>query len=55
VGALYDYGEVLFCIIPVFVIIGGIGAMLAWNSLPDRGKEKKNAAKSKNDGPDERI
>ena len=40
-GALYDYGEVLFCIVPVFVIIGGIGAMLAWNSLPDRPMKRK--------------
>ena len=39
-NALYDYGEVLFCVVPVFVIIGAIGAMLLWNSLPDRTKPK---------------
>ena len=33
---LYDYGEFLLCIAPIFFIIAFIGAVLLWNSLPER-------------------
>ena len=34
---LFDYGEFLICIAPIFFIIAFIGAALLWNSLPARG------------------
>jgi hypothetical protein len=38
---LFDYGEFLLCIGPIFLFIWAIGAALLWNSLPDRaGREK---------------
>jgi len=34
---LFDYGEFLLCIAPIFFIIAFIGFALLWNSLPARG------------------
>ena len=33
-NALFDYGEFLICIAPVFLIISAIGLALLWNSWP---------------------
>lgn len=38
---LFEYGEFLLCIAPVFLIIAFIGAALLWNSLPDQSVKKK--------------
>jgi hypothetical protein len=38
---LFDYGEGLFCFVPVFTIIGFILFALIWNSLPSRTVKKK--------------
>lgn len=39
---LFDYGEGLFCFVPVFVLIFFIFFALLWNSLPSqKDKEKK--------------
>jgi hypothetical protein len=37
---LFDYGEALFCFVPVFFIIAFIFATLIWNSLPEQAKER---------------
>ncbi len=37
---LFDYGEGLFCFVPIFAIVAFIAAALIWNSLPDRTKKK---------------
>ena len=37
---LFDYGEFLLCIGPIFLAIASIGAALLWNSLPDRTVKK---------------
>ncbi len=41
---LYDFGELLFCILPIFLVIGAIGLGLLANSWPPRrwAKEEKN-------------
>ena len=39
-GELYDFGEAIFCVGPVFLIIFIVGGALLWNSLPSRLKEK---------------
>ena len=36
---LFDYGEGLFCFVPVFTIIGFILFALIWNSLPSMTKK----------------
>ena len=38
---LFDYGEFLLCIAPIFLVIAAIGSGLLWNSLPDRAVKKK--------------
>jgi hypothetical protein len=38
---LFDYGEFLLCIGPIFLLIWAIGAALLWSSLPDRTARKK--------------
>jgi hypothetical protein len=38
--ALYDYGEFLICIAPIFLIIWAVGFALLWNSLPSRSRRK---------------
>jgi len=38
---LFDYGEGLFCFLPVFAIMTFIFAALVWNSLPSQGPAKK--------------
>jgi hypothetical protein len=40
-GELYDFGEVIFCVAPVFLVIFILGGALLWNSLPSRTKQKK--------------
>lgn len=38
---LFDYGEGIFCFLPVFFVIAAVFAALLWNSLPSRsGKDK---------------
>jgi hypothetical protein len=32
---LFDYGEFLLCILPIFLIMGAIYLALIWNNLPD--------------------
>jgi hypothetical protein len=39
-NALYDFGEVIFCMGPIFLIIFIIGGALLWNSLPSTNKTK---------------
>jgi len=39
-NALYDFGEVIFCIGPIFLIIFIIGGALLWNSRPSGTKKK---------------
>jgi len=41
-GELYDFGEVIFCMGPTFLIIFIVGGALLWNSLPSRTKKKTN-------------
>ena len=43
---LFDYGEGLFCFVPVFTIMGLIFAALIWNSLPSRTVKKKSEDES---------
>jgi len=38
---LYEYGEFLLCIGPIFLIIFIIFGVLLWNSLPSRTVNKK--------------
>lgn len=38
---LFEYGEFLLCIAPIFLVIAAIGAGLLWSSLPDRTVKKK--------------
>lgn len=38
---LFEFGEFLFCIGPVFLVIAAVGAGLLWNSLPDEASKKK--------------
>ncbi len=33
---LYDYGEGLFCFLPVFLVMTAVFAALVWNNLPSR-------------------
>lgn len=33
---LFDYGEVLICMAPIFVIMSFIFGALIWNNLPSR-------------------
>lgn len=37
---LFDYGEGLFCFLPVFMMIALVFGALIWNSLPDRTVKK---------------
>ncbi|HEV7701550.1 MAG TPA: hypothetical protein VGO43_15070 [Pyrinomonadaceae bacterium] len=37
---LYDFGEVIFCMGPVFLIIAAVGLTLLWNSWPSEKTEK---------------
>jgi len=37
---LFDYGEFLLCIAPIFFIIAFVGAALLWNNLPSRSVKK---------------
>lgn len=39
---LFDYGEGLFCFVPVFLLIAFIFGALLWNNLPDMTVKKKN-------------
>ena len=39
--ALYDYGELLICILPPFLIIATIGLMLLANSWPTKKSEER--------------
>ena len=44
-NALFDYGELLICIAPVFLVIAAVGLILLRNSWPtreidDKGDEK---------------
>ena len=38
---LFDYGEFLLCVAPIFLVIAAIGAGLIWNSFPDRTVKRK--------------
>ena len=38
---LFDFGEVIFCMGPIFLVIAAIGLTLLWNSWPDRKKDIK--------------
>ena len=38
---LFDYGEFLLCVAPIFLGVAAIGARLLWNSLPDRTVKRK--------------
>jgi len=42
---LFDYGEGLFCFVPVFLLMSAIFATLVWNNMASRTKAK--AAKDK--------
>jgi hypothetical protein len=42
VNALFDYGEFLLCVAPIFIIIAAVGLLLLANSLPKRQPLKKN-------------
>ncbi|MBA2378469.1 MAG: hypothetical protein H0V76_02705 [Blastocatellia bacterium] len=44
---LYNYGEFLLCIGPLFLIIWIIGLALLWNSLPSRVKKKDSSDEDK--------
>ena len=33
---LFDFGEVIFCFGPVFLVISAIGLTLLWNSWPSQ-------------------
>ena len=35
-NALFDYGEFLLCVAPIFIIIAAIGLMLLVNSWPKK-------------------
>lgn len=35
-NALFDYGELLICIAPVFLIIAAVGLLLLKNSWPSK-------------------
>ncbi|HTH51351.1 MAG TPA: hypothetical protein VL501_05435 [Pyrinomonadaceae bacterium] len=37
---LFNYGELLICIGPAFLIIALVFGALIWNSLPDQTKKK---------------
>ena len=37
---LFDFGEVIFCMGPIFLVIAAIGLTLLWNSLPDKRSAK---------------
>ncbi len=39
---LFDFGEVIFCMGPIFLVIAAIGLTLLWNSWPTKKREKKN-------------
>jgi hypothetical protein len=45
---LYDFGEVIFCVGPVFLVIFIVFGALVWNSLPAR-KSKKESGQVEND------
>ena len=47
---LFDYGEGLFCFVPVFTIVGFIFAALIWNNLPSRTVKKKKVEEETPDG-----
>jgi hypothetical protein len=44
---LFDYGEFLLCIAPVFVIIAAVGLILLANSVPSKKKKSGEANEEK--------
>jgi len=40
-NALFDYGELLLCIAPVFLVIAAVGLLLLRNSWPSKPAEDK--------------
>jgi hypothetical protein len=38
---LFDYGEFLICIAPVFLVIAAVSFALVWNNLPSYEKKSK--------------
>jgi hypothetical protein len=37
---LFDFGEVIFCMGPIFLVIAAIGLTLLWNSWPAKRSDK---------------
>jgi hypothetical protein len=44
---LYDFGEVIFCMGPIFLVIAAIGLTLLWNSWPPKKSAKDGEEKCK--------